>query len=199
MTAKKDLKKRVRDRQARTGESYTTALGQVLAQRPEGEGLLVELTDLTAEAQGLGLRCRHAYASPKVVERVEGPVALARLRDALRATTDDPATALMRSVLLDGKRATAQRPSPQVYLELRRFMARIEAGVGGASEHGTMLALHVPARRGHELLVCMLRLMPDHLPGSLAGIAPLLEDRYPALMLATADGLRESKGLVPWL
>jgi len=33
MTIKKDLKKRVRERQLCTGESYTTARGQVLAQR----------------------------------------------------------------------------------------------------------------------------------------------------------------------
>lgn len=37
MTAKRDLKKRIRDRQAKTGESYTTARRHVLAARDRGD------------------------------------------------------------------------------------------------------------------------------------------------------------------
>ena len=69
MTAKKDLKKLVRDRQMRTGESYTTALQHVLRQRPEeappeaepaerSPVPVVEIADLSEDAARLGLRCR---------------------------------------------------------------------------------------------------------------------------------------------
>ena len=37
MTRRRDLKRRVRERQARTGESYTAALKHVLAARPAGD------------------------------------------------------------------------------------------------------------------------------------------------------------------
>src|SRR5262245_19310635 len=71
MTKKKDLKKRVRERQARTKESYTTALAHVLSGRPAvEEELVVEMIDLTAEAERLAIRC-HARAWPELIARVD--------------------------------------------------------------------------------------------------------------------------------
>src|SRR5688572_2450348 len=88
MTAKKDLKKRARDRQARTGESYVTALGHVRAQRPGTPIPVVVLVDLTAVGAAEGLSCRISMY-PGLTGRVDPAAALARLRQALMATPDD--------------------------------------------------------------------------------------------------------------
>jgi hypothetical protein len=200
MTAKKDLKKRVRRRQAHTGESYTTALAQVLGKRPAPEGILVELTDLTEEAARLGLQARRVYATPPVIEEVDGASALAQLRDALRVTDGDADTALLRSVLLDGKRATTTIDSAARGLaELRHFVARAQAGLGGANQRGNMLALHIQGRRHPLLLIYALRLAPDPLPDFLAFGAAWMADRFPALFLATPDRVLSSEGFVVWL
>ncbi len=64
MTAKKDLKRRVRERQAQTGESYVTARRHVVAQAPEPESPkrpvihVDEMHDITEAAAKLGWRCR---------------------------------------------------------------------------------------------------------------------------------------------
>jgi hypothetical protein len=158
MTAKRDLKRRVRERQAQTGERYTTALDEVLAERP-GRVPVLELIDLSADAATVGLRCRAAMF-PDVGAGVDGARVLARLRDALLATRDDPRMQVMRSVLLDGAplAAPARRPL-EVVADARAFRDRVRAGLGGVSDGGTMLALSVDTRRGGlELVIC--RLMP---------------------------------------
>ena len=164
MTAKRDLKKRVRERQARTGERYTTALAEVLQERP-GRVPVLELVELTADAAALGLRCRAAMF-PDVAAAVDGASVLARLRDALLATRDDPRLNLLRSALLDGARlpAPARRPL-EVVADVHAFRDRVRAGLAGVSDGGTMLALTVEARRGGvELVVCRLA-APPPVPG----------------------------------
>ena len=44
MTAKKDFKRRVRERQAKTGESYTAARAQVMAQAGSTDAAVLEST-----------------------------------------------------------------------------------------------------------------------------------------------------------
>jgi len=187
MTAKRDLKKRVRERQAKTGESYTTAREHVLAGReaPEPEPArepmsVLELVDLTPAAERLGLRCR-ASIFPDLAKRVDGATVLARLRAALLATEGDPATALLRGVLLRGE------PPPPVTMlsgefleETRRFVKRVRAGLGGPSKGGRMLALQVDGKQGSEMVICGLwPAPPPHLK----------VDRPPALLLCRPDSL----------
>jgi len=84
MTVKRDFKRRVRQRQARTGESYVTARRHLLASRPshqddddhdEGGGpqprriSVVELIDVSDEARRIGLACR-VLMFPSLVERI---------------------------------------------------------------------------------------------------------------------------------
>src|SRR5262245_54747912 len=111
MTAKKDLKKLVRERQLRTGESYTAALRHVLAQRPEADPVdragtpplsVIEFVDLTAEAERLGLRC-HATIDAALAPRVDGVELLRRMRELLVATATDPAMERFRTVMLYGE------------------------------------------------------------------------------------------------
>jgi len=157
MTAKKDLKRRVRERQARTQESYTAALAHVRAgARPKVP--VTELNDVTELAAELGIRCR-VSAYPGIDERP----ALEKVRDALRATAGDPETERLRAALFEN-RAPNDGLSWQVtdlygLLEkTRRFLARARAGIGGVSGH--LIAVHV----GDTPVVGVLWAMPGTRP-----------------------------------
>ena len=183
MTARKDFKRRVRERQAQTGESYMTAARHVRAEAgpelaleefeltnelpDEGEGRgepvpVVELIDLAAAAEPLGFRCK-VVIHPSLAELVDGATALARLRDLLLATTMDGAFELMRSAVLRGER-------PQIHMSRRdfesaaRFVSRAVAGLGGVSDSGNAIALSVDGKRGSVMVLFLLQLTPDFVP-----------------------------------
>jgi hypothetical protein len=178
MTARRDLKRRVRERQGQTGEPYMTALRHVLDQRPSAVPV-IEMIDLTEVADAMAIRCR-VQMSPALADRIDAVGALRRLRAALLATERDPAFDLMRRVVIHGE-APLLRPYG---LEVgRQFIARVHAGIGGISEHGRLLALMVDGRRGPEMIVFMLWLSPvSYLP------------YRPILILATADGTLDGPG-----
>jgi len=140
MTQRRDLKRRVRERQAKTGESYTAALYQVQAQR-EPAFPVVELADVSAAGEPLGLRCRVAMF-PALLAKLAPARALERLRDVLLATEGDPATALLRAAVLRGEHATF-RLSLSALDEDRRFLARVGSGLGGVSHSGRVVALSI--------------------------------------------------------
>jgi hypothetical protein len=151
MTAKRDLKRRVRERQARTGESYTAALHQVRDQRPNAVPV-VELVDVTEVAAALGIKCI-VRLQPGLAERIDAAAVLRRLCSALMATTRDAAFELMRSVVLHGE----SPPARQDVHETWQFMERVRAGIGGISEGGTLLALTVDSSRATEIVVFRLQ------------------------------------------
>jgi len=177
MTAKRDLKRRVRARQARTGESYMTALRQVRTHAPPAHDSavpVVELIDISEIAAALGVKCR-TMLSPTLADRIDVATVVRQLRDALAQTARDPAFAVMRAVVLRGEHPLQP---PGAGEASRRFMTRARAGIGGISEHGTMLALAVSGRRGIEMVLFMVRLTPVkylQLP--------------PALFVSSVDGL----------
>jgi hypothetical protein len=179
MTARRDLKRRVRERQGHTGESYMTALRQVLDQRPNAVPV-IEMIELTEVGEAMAIRCR-VRMSPALADRIDAVGALRRLRAALVATERDPAFDLMRRVVLYGE-SPVLRPSIDVDAG-RRFIARVRAGIGGISEHGRLLALLVDGRRGPEMVVFMLWLSP-------VGYVPY----RPSLILATAEGTVDGPG-----
>ncbi|HEX7699142.1 MAG TPA: hypothetical protein VF403_00385, partial [Kofleriaceae bacterium] len=105
MTKKHDLKRRVRDRQAQTGESYTAARRQVVGAAGEAEPPddpsesavpVFELVDVTEQAKKLGFKCR-VLLFPSLVEAVTPAVALGSLHKVLVATAGDTETARMWS------------------------------------------------------------------------------------------------------
>lgn len=179
MTARRDLKRRVRERQGRTGESYMTALRHVIDQRPSAVPV-IEMIELSEVAEAMAIRCR-VRMSPALADRIDAVGALRRLRDALLATERDPAFDLMRRVVLHGE-SPLLRPAGSVDAG-RRFIARVRAGIGGISEHGRLLALMVDGRRGPEMVVFMLWLSP----------VSYIQYR-PSLVLATADGTLDGPG-----
>jgi hypothetical protein len=178
MTAKRDLKRRVRERQGRTGESYMTALRHVLDQRPSVVPV-VEMIELSEVGAAMGIQCRVRMA-PVLAGRIDAVGALRRLRDALVATERDPAFDLMRRVVMHGE-CPVIKP---IGIDFgRRFLTRVCAGIGGISEHGRMLALTVDGRRGPEMVVFWLWL------------APASYTHYrPSLVLVSADGTLDGPG-----
>lgn len=153
MTQHRDLKRRIRDRMAKTGEAYVTARLRVLAAREEEAREpasaasavfdVVEPVDVSEDAGALGLRCR-ASIFPKLSARVDAVTVLTRLRDALVETERDASLAVMRRLVLYGV-----PPAHEVRSELREpdavrnFIVRARAGIGGTSPAGRMLALPV--------------------------------------------------------
>ena len=178
MTARRDLKKRVRDRQTRTGERYTTARERVLAGRP-GTGVpVVELQDLTADGARIGFRCTISIF-PELAKRVDPTAVLERIRAALLATEGDPSLEPLRAAMLEGEPPETP-PGRRVYElleEAQRFIRRAMAGIGGVSASGRMLALQVAGPRGPEMVLCMAWVSP--IPG--------LARRTASVILSTPD------------
>lgn len=165
MTAKRDLKRRVRERQAHTGESYMTALRHVRNRRAgeresesEGDGAVpvIEMIDVSEIAAALGIQCA-TLLSPTIAGRIDVATVLRQLRDALGATARDPAFAMMRAVVLRGEHPVAPLVAGETH---RRFMTRARAGIGGISEDGRMVALAVSGRQCIEMVLFLLRLTP---------------------------------------
>jgi hypothetical protein len=151
MTANRDLKRRVRDRQEQTGESYMTALQHVLAQR--GDSIpsaipTVEFIDVTEVAAALGLKCR-ITVSPELAHAIDVERTLERFRDALLATSRDPALLLMQTIALHGEHVyfpMAAGSGFQGVQDAVRFVDRVLAGLGGISHNGRTLALRAVPR-----------------------------------------------------
>ncbi len=154
MTANRDLKRRVRDRQAQTGESYMTALRHVLAQRPDHmPGAIpsaiptVEYVDVTEVAAAVGLRCRISVA-PELAHSIDVERTLRRLHETLVAAQHDPALSIMRTIALQGRAILGPRP-PQGFRQTQQavqFVKRVRAGIAGVSDDGWRLALPVVPR-----------------------------------------------------
>ena len=145
MTQHRDLKRRIRERMDKTGETYMAARRHVLAARDDRPvpGLdVVETIDVSAQAAELGLACR-ATMFPKLAAHVDAAVALARLRDALHATEDDPGMKVMRALVLRGEPPPPATRELRRFEDLRGFIRRVRAGIGGASPGGYMPALIV--------------------------------------------------------
>jgi len=153
MTAKKDLKKRVRSCQQQTGKRYITALERVKESTARPRVPIVELPDLSAIAAAAGLKCR-AYCSLSFRDlRKDGQEqaslarsVLERLVEVLRVTEPDSSTALLRNTLLHGK-----APPPGAFGlwragQLRSFTHRLRLGVRGISEDGQAIAFESRTR-----------------------------------------------------
>jgi hypothetical protein len=151
---------------------------------------VVEMVDLGKAAARLGLRCR-VYMSPELA-RETGAAALEKLRDALHATHDDPATRHFRTVVLAGRHAEIDRTSRlDLLAEARQFLARARAGIGGVSEGGSMLALPVPAPGGIETVIFHVWPLNAAVRAPVAGVvSAVLWNRDPMIILTTPGGIQ---------
>jgi hypothetical protein len=195
MTSRRKLKRRVRERLARTGESYMTALRQVRvqahasAEEPRRDKAIetIEMVDLTEVAARLGIKCG-TWIFPDLAKRIDATAALERLRDVLVATMRDPAFDVFRAIALLGEELPrVASPGIEGFNGYSRFLARVRAGVGGISEGGSMLALHLDGREATETVVY-------HVWGATR--IPGLPGRAPGLTLSDGSPLRERS--LPW-
>lgn len=163
MTYKRDLKRRVRQRQAETGESYVTALRHVRAAAPAGDAELldaelfeappvpaisyVEMIDLTEVGAALGMKCLITM-DPALLGQIEVSAMLRQLRTALA----QPQAATMRAAIMDGEAIAGGVD----LAELQSLERRITHGRAGATPGGSCLALHVEGDRGPVLVAFML-------------------------------------------
>lgn len=150
MTAKRDLKRRIRARQARTGETYTTARRHVLAAREDGDEPeatearspidVAEVIDLSEPAREIGYAC-NVVVYPTIADAVDLAQVLVAVRTALSSTGADVPTALLRDLVLHGI-------APQHHRVTRdpEFLSRVRAGLTGVSADGRVLAVHVQGR-----------------------------------------------------
>jgi hypothetical protein len=155
MTKKRDLKRLVRERQARTGEAYVTALRHVRGPRP-GAIPVSEYIEITEVGELLGMECR-VMLLPELAERIDVATTLRQLRSVLLTTTPDPAFDLMRAVVLRGEHPRSWPPSLE---ERLRFLVRLRAGIGGVCPSGRIVALTVWGPAGAEQVVFLLWLTP---------------------------------------
>lgn len=126
MTRKKDLKKRVRERQARTGESYTAALAHIRKRTVEIE----ELPDATGEARAAGLDCNAVVSKPELQEQA----LFVRVRE------------LLEALGVPLQRPTPVPPAIKLAVEARRFLDSVRAGSRGVSKDGSLFALEWKGR-----------------------------------------------------
>jgi len=185
MTQQRDLKRRVRERQARTGESYMTALRHVQTQKPPAFPV-VELVDLTEIGAALGFKCRIVMA-PDLTGRIDTAGALVRLRDVLLASDRDGALETFRAVVLRGERRQF-RLTQGTFDDVRELILRARAGLGGVSEGGRLLAMQVDGKSGSTMVLFTLWLVPDFVPVM----------REPSLILASLHGT-PTHPLLAWM
>ena len=143
MTKKRDLKRLVRERQAKTGESYVTARTHVLAQRSEERPApafpVVEMVDVTDQATERGMRCQ-ATMTETLAARFQSSAVVDKLREVLSKTKADPQLQRMRDLIFEGNAPGGQTLSPAWRDDLRQFLTRVNAGIGGVSSCGSLLA-----------------------------------------------------------
>ena len=130
MTKKKDLKRLVRARQAKTGESYTAALAQIRPPRIE------TVPEATREAQAAGLRCR-AFVSRRLRGESDLTALFVRLRELLEALGARACKTLVRGEPPE-RRIPAAIPGA---VEARRFLAAVRGGTRGLSRDENLFAL----------------------------------------------------------
>lgn len=195
MTEKRDLKRLVRERQARTGESYVTALRQIRAQRveaePDGAIDVIEVVHVTEVGEPLGYKCR-IWCTPTLVPRIDMAATLTRFRDLLIATGRDRTLDLMRDVVLRGEKPPAA-PARPLILDLDDFLARVRAGLGGVSDSGRIVAMHVEGKAGGHMVMFVL-MLGWAVPG-------VRRQREPALGLAEVPEANDSPydwRVLPW-
>jgi FHA domain-containing protein len=228
MTAKRNLKRRVRERQARTGESYVTARRQVLAARAPAPAAVsvIELHDISADANRLGFRCRITAFSSLIEHAGPAGVAVA-LRDALIGARGPASARLFGTAFgvalpvggpLPAELARDHRAIVSLNamaldsagLYLRELAVRARGWVAGAFEHGLAVVFHVAGPGGSVPALCILEdharalvLMPmSGLAGEVLGSAApalfVIHDgrRYPVATDEFLIGRRPTSDLV---
>lgn len=171
MTTKKDLKKRIRERQQQTKERYTTARAHVLNQASVPAEKIERFTDISTLARQHNILCA-TYVTSSVWRREPIPdkreglfsAALLHLSALLQVTQNEPAYNKLRAALLYQQPALPVAP-PRKPLEarqlegfdsLRSFLQQLKLGMRGPSRDGQFVSLDVQHEGQTTTLVASL-------------------------------------------
>ena len=138
MTVRRDLKRRIRARQEKTGESYAAARARVLAARPR-PSWVIELADVSRAARAAGFVCA-VRSTPLLATSRSLPAILVQLRGILGGATEGLAP--MQRVALRGEADPWSRGGGAVVMvsRLRAFAASLDQGLRGPGPGGRILA-----------------------------------------------------------
>ncbi|HTJ42793.1 MAG TPA: hypothetical protein VL463_11905 [Kofleriaceae bacterium] len=144
------------------------------AQAPAPAIAVEEMLALSSAA-AVGFRC-DVLASSRLLAALSEARLLERIRDALIATDQDPALAVLRSVAFHALRPAGGKLDARWWDQTRRFGERVRAGIGGVIERGDMMAMHIDG----VFVLCTAT--------SGRGLPPYLPPVAPRLLLTIADG-----------
>lgn len=140
MTLRRTLKRRIRSRQEKTGESYAAARAQVLAARP-GPFPVIELEDVSPEAHKAGIVCA-VRVTPALATTTSLPKILRQLHAILAGATEGLVP--MQGVALRGeadKWAVIGTGHLAGFVgKLRAFTESLDQGLRGPGPSGRILA-----------------------------------------------------------
>lgn len=177
MTFRRDLKRRIRERQELTGERYTTARAHVLAAQARSgrpSSLVIELHDVSQQARAAGLVCPVEVTPALQRARRELPALLAQLRRILLGATRG--LEAMQRVALRGEPDPVLRDGPVVILGayVQGFLDDLEHGLRGPGPGGRVLAFDAELGGGSQTIIAQL--FPQHMRASLLVLSRFRED-----------------------
>jgi hypothetical protein len=183
MTFRRDLKRRIRERQKKTGESYTTARAQMIGEHGRSS-LLVELHDVTEEAKAVGFACEVRALGALCRSRKQTRQLLEQLKQILLAPIDG-IEALKRAVLL-GEPLPA-RTAIDLVTHARSFLQSLRLGIRGLGAGGRIIAFD--AQVDGETAVITAQLLPRHTGQPLLVLSRFRAERESAGVLLDSLGL----------
>ncbi|HWN70239.1 MAG TPA: hypothetical protein VNM90_21515 [Haliangium sp.] len=163
MTFRRDLKRRIRERQEKTGERYTTARAHVLA-TPPAPSWVVELHDVTEQARLAGLTCPVRVTSA-LQRSGELQTVLEQLRRILLGPVEG--VQVMQRVALRGQPDPWHGDGPVVIVaaHAQRFQERLQHGLRGPGPGGRVLAFDADLDGASRTIIAQL--LPRHTRDSL--------------------------------
>jgi hypothetical protein len=173
MTSRRDLKRRIRQRQEQTGERYTTARAHVLDAPPPAISV-VELVDVDDRARAAGVAAP-TRVTPGVARFADE---VPRLHEQLRRILIGPTAGLapMRRVVVDGSQEswTESGSTRTLIASVGAFLESLRAGLRGPGLGGRMVAFD--AVLGGSTRTVVAQLLPRYRGPSLLLLSLFPED-----------------------
>jgi hypothetical protein len=180
MTFRRDLKRRIRERQERTGERYTTARAHVLGDMGQQQPSfpvpipVVELHDVSEQARAAGLACPVRVTSSLQRSASQIPAVLEQLRRILLGPTQG--LHAMQRVALHGEPERLPGAGPAVILatHIQSYLEALEHGLRGPGPGGRVLAFDAVLDGASRTIVAQL--FPQHMRVSLLVLSLFRDD-----------------------
>jgi hypothetical protein len=178
MTIRRDLKRRIRERQEQTGERYTTARAHVLGALGQPSFPVpfpvIELHDVTELARAAGLACPVRVTPSLQRSASQIPTVLEQLRRILLGSTQG--LDAMQRVVLHGKPERPHGNGPVAILAtyVESFLEGLEHGLRGPGPGGRVLAFDAVLDGASRTI--MAQIFPQHMRVSLLVLSLFRDD-----------------------